>query len=106
MLLNSSYTRDNLHAEGAHKKEGDICPSLYLQISRHVCIYVFLQHCIAIAVGCRPVYTSLYLRLSPTSMSACISHGRGYTCIYICIDTDRRHSHAVGCVYQALRKTI
>ena len=69
MHLNSNYTRDNLHAESAHEskrghtKEGDICPSLYLQISRHVRIYAYLQHCIAIAVGCRPVYTSLYLRL-------------------------------------------
>jgi hypothetical protein len=32
----------------------DLAPCLHL---------VFLQHCIAIAVGCRPVHTSLYLRL-------------------------------------------
>jgi hypothetical protein len=35
-------------------------------------------------------------------MSTCISHGRGYTCIYNYIYNDRRHSHAVGDVYTRL----
>ena len=51
----------------------------------------------------RRLQAGIYISLStPTSMSACISHGRGYTCIYICIYTDRRHSHAVGDVFTRL----